>query len=114
MASRSACRTAEAEIAMTESKPRSGLRKTARVLMVLAALLIVAECASFVTLRALAWRDRGRPAPEASLPAYRDVPWAAAYWREHKLFLAQDFEAYPYGSWRSPAFNGETIKVDGN
>jgi lysophospholipase L1-like esterase len=99
---------------MAQSKWRVGLRLAARSFALVATLLIVVELASFVTLRAMALRDRARPVPAETMPVYRDLPWAATYWREHKQFLAQEEEAYPYGSWRSRPFSGETINVDAN
>ncbi len=93
------------------STPVSRSRRAFRVFALVVALLIVTEVASFVTLQLLALRDRARPTGDESAPAYRNVPWADAYWREHRQFLARSYENYPYGLWRLRPFAGETIHV---
>jgi hypothetical protein len=95
----------------TSSTSVSGWRRALRGLAFVAALLIVTEGVSFVVLRLLALRDRAKPTADEAAPAYRDQPWAAAYWREHKRYLAQSYENYPYGLWRLRPFSGETINV---
>lgn len=72
-------------------------------------LLVIAEGLSFLALRLLAWRDRRRPLPR-SASAYRDSPWADAFWREQREALSH--QAHPSGLWRSRPFAGTTIVVD--
>jgi len=93
------------------STPVSGSRGACGLLALVMVLLIVTEVTSFVALQLLALRDRARPSGEETAPAYRNVPWADVYWREHRQFLARSYENYPYGLWRLRPFAGETINV---
>jgi hypothetical protein len=88
------------------------LRRATRTAAVVAGLAFLVELFSYVTLKALAFRDAQRPSPEASSAALKDRPWAETYWREHKMVLDRLFENYPYGLWRSPPFKGEAINID--
>lgn len=76
-------------------------------LALMATALVVMEIGSFVVLRLMMLRARTIPKVEASMPFYREVPWGAAYWREHARFLESWFETYPYGLWRQRPFKGE-------
>jgi hypothetical protein len=93
------------------STPVSGSRRAFGILALVVALLIGTELASFMILQLLALRDRARLSGDEAAAAYRNVPWADAYWREHRRFLARSYEAYPYGLWRLRPFSGETINV---
>jgi hypothetical protein len=99
---------------MTRIRWWSGLRTAARLLVPVAALLILVEIASFAALRGLAIRDRGRPVAAETTKAYRELPWADLHWREYRQFFAQGDEAHPRGLWRARPFSGETINVDAN
>src|SRR5882724_7326218 len=83
-----------------KSKLSRGWRRAGMALAMMATALIVIEVSSFTVLRLLMLRARTIPKPEASMPFYKDVPWGAAYWREHARFLEGWFETYPYGLWR--------------
>src|SRR4051794_1200210 len=87
-------------------------RGAAKLVGVIAAALLLFECASFAILKALSLRDQAKASAELALPAYRDQPWARTYWREHLKSSAQSYEAYPFGLWRSRPFVGETLNVD--
>jgi len=89
----------------------SALGRAFGILALVMTLLIVIELASFVMLQLLALRDRARLSGEEAAPAYRNEPWADAYWREHRRFLARSYETYPYGLWRLRPFSSETINV---
>src|SRR5215204_6180893 len=73
------------------STPVSSSRRVFGVVAFVVMLLIVIEAASFVVLQLLALRDRARPSGDEAAPTYRDVPWADAYWREHRQFLARSY-----------------------
>ena len=47
--------------------------------------------------------------PRASLPSYRDLPWATEYFKE---FEQLDWEFQPFVGWRRKPFTGNTIKLD--
>src|SRR5689334_2853327 len=96
---------------MRMSSPVSRPRRAFGILALVGALLIVTELASFAVLQLLALRDRARLTGDEAAPAYRNVPWAETYWREHRRFLARSYETYPYGLWRLRPFSGETINV---
>lgn len=76
----------------------------------LALLLLTVEAGSFVALRLLALRARGRPLVPASLSAYRAYSWGATFWREQQRQLSLEY--HPFGLWRSRPFAGHTINVD--
>jgi hypothetical protein len=88
------------------------LRRATKIAAVLAGLVVLTELFSYATLKVLAFRDAQKPSSEASLPVYKDRPWAGAYWREHKVVLDSLFENYPYGLWRSLPFKGNAINID--
>jgi len=90
-----------------KSKMSRGWRRAGMALALIAIALIVIEVGSFVVLRLMMLRARTIPKEEASLPFYKEVPWGAAYWREHARFLESWFETYPYGLWRQRPFTGE-------
>src|SRR5215208_5442307 len=80
-------------------------RGAAKLVAVAATVFVLSECTSFAILQLLALRDRTRLSGDEATPVYRNEPWADAYWREHRRFLARSYEAYPYGLWRSPPFS---------
>lgn len=86
------------------------MARLARACSLLVLLPIVLEGLSFVTLRLLAGRDRGRTIPSRNMSAYRDQPWADTFWREQRLALS--YEVHPFGLWRSRPFAGTTIAID--
>src|SRR5882757_3830800 len=90
-----------------KSKLSRGWRRAGMALALIATALIGMEVGSFVVLRLMMLRARTIPKVEASLPFYKEVPWGAAYWREHARFLESWFESYPYGLWRQRPFKGE-------
>lgn len=77
---------------------------------VLAGLLVLGELGSYASLRALDRRASARPLPPSTLSAYRDQPWAEAFWREQRRQLRLEYR--PFGLWRSRPFSGRTITVD--
>jgi len=82
-------------------------RRAATILALLATLLLVVEGGSYLVLKLLMLRSRTVQRHEAKLQYYQDVPWGAAYWREHARFLENWFETYPFGLWRGRPFEGE-------
>ena len=45
-----------------------------------------------------------------TLPVYKDLPWQADYWSEHKKVNRTHFE--PYFLWRREQFSGKYINID--
>ena len=101
-----------AEVPRARSRTFFSWRGAVKLLATAATVFVLAECASFAILYALALRDQAKPSPELALPAYRDQPWARTYWREHLISSAQSYEAYPFGLWRARPFAGETLNID--
>src|SRR5260221_3454895 len=89
-----------------KSKPSRGWRRAGVAMALMATALIVIEFSSFAVLRLMMLRARAIPKVEASLPFYREVPWGAAYWREHATVLESWFGSDPYGLWRQRPFAG--------
>lgn len=95
---------------MARERLRALLVRAAWSAALLALLLLAVEGGSFLALRALAWRARSMPLAPRAMAAYRQYPWAEAFWREQKRQLSLEY--HPFGLWRSRPFSGETINVD--
>jgi hypothetical protein len=95
---------------MAEEKS-SRWRLAARIFGVIAVLLILTEISSYLVLKALALRERARPIAERLHPGFKNEPWAATFWEEHRQLRNMSWENYPYGLWRLHSLKGETENV---
>lgn len=86
------------------------MARLASTCSLLVLLPIALEGLSFLALRLLARRDRGRPIASRDMAAYRGQPWADTFWREQRRALSH--EVHPFGLWRSRPFVGTTIGID--
>ena len=102
---------------------RSAYRATALIVLNALILLALLELAMSVAV-SVARREpargwiatiTGRPndviAHYRELSYYTAQPWSERYWDEHGAALAQAYR--PYVVWRSPAFAGELLNIDG-